>query len=671
MPRGIRLFWIAVLLVYAAYVTRTVLFPHALATLFDHYLSTVVLGAGALSCLLRALVVPEGRAPWVVAGLGLASWTVGDLYWTFVVESDPNAPFPSVADAFYLVQYPAFYVSLLLLVRSRSRPLAGGLWLDGAIGALAVGSVVAALAVDSIIAATSGSGPAIATGLAYPIFDTILVTLVIAVFGISGWRPGRAWMLLGTGFALSGLADVVYFFQSTTGTYHEGTLLDILWPTASLLVGLAAWQRSHTGHEASVQGSRVVAIPFLSGVVALGLLTYDHFVRLGAVALGLTAATLSLVMLRMAMAFRDRAQLLARSREEALMDPLTGLRNRRCLMADLETDLPRATLERPLALLLFDLNGFKAYNDTFGHLAGDALLARLGARLADAVEERGRAYRLGGDEFCALVAPGARLEAIGAACVASLSEHGEGFTVTTAYGAALIPEEADTAVEALRVADRRMYAEKGGGRMSAGRQSRDVLLRTLSERQPDLHIHLEGVAELAMQVGRELGMPGEELDELARAAELHDIGKVAIPDEILEKKGTLDDHEWGFIRRHTIIGERILMAAPALRPVAKLVRSSHERFDGTGYPDGMLGEEIPLGSRIVSVCDAFDAMTAHRSYRGPRTEEQALEELLACAGTQFDPKVVKAFCSLLSRPRVLGAIEGSTEVATPARPRLT
>ncbi|HEY8768955.1 MAG TPA: diguanylate cyclase [Thermoleophilaceae bacterium] len=670
MPRGVKVFWVVVTVLFGAYATRTLFFGHALPVLFDHYLSSVLLAAAACSCLLRGFLVPQGRAPWIFAGLGIASWTIGDICWTFSVASDPNAPFPSVADFFYLLEYPAFYVSLLLLVRSTSHPLGGGLWLDGAIGALAVGAVVAALAVDTIIGAASGNGPAIATGLAYPIFDLILVALVICVFGISGWRPGRAWMLLGAGFGLTALADIVYFFESVTDSYQEGTPLDILWPTASLLVGLAAWQRSHSVKEASVQGSRVVAIPFLSGIAALGLLTYDHFTRLGVVALGLTAATLCLVMLRMAMAFRDRARLLATSREEALMDPLTGLRNRRCLMADLESDLPRATLERPLALLLFDLNGFKAYNDTFGHLAGDALLARLADTLAETVESRGRAYRLGGDEFCALVAPGAGLESIGAACVTALSEHGEAFTVSTAYGAALIPEEADTAVEALKVADRRMYAEKGGGRLSAGRQSRDVLLSTLSERQPDLQIHLEGVAELAIQVGRELGMPGEELDELARAAELHDIGKVAIPNEILEKTGLLEDHEWSFIRRHTIIGERILMAAPALRPVAKLVRSTHERFDGTGYPDGILGEEIPLGSRIVAVCDAFDAMTADRSYRGALTEKQALEELLACAGTQFDPKVVEAFCSLHSRPRVAAAIEAGAEVASPAPPAL-
>ncbi len=127
-----------------------------------------------------------------------------------------------------------------------------------------------------------------------------------------------------------------------------------------------------------------------------------------------------------------------------------------------------------------------------------------------------------------------------------------------------------------------------------------MLLRILREREPDMHAHLVGVAELALAVARELGMSGEELDELARAAELHDIGKIAIPEEILHKPGELDPDEWAFVRRHPIIGERILGAAPALRPVARLVRSTHERWDGGGYPDGLAGDAIPLGARIVA-----------------------------------------------------------------------
>jgi HD-GYP domain-containing protein (c-di-GMP phosphodiesterase class II) len=177
-----------------------------------------------------------------------------------------------------------------------------------------------------------------------------------------------------------------------------------------------------------------------------------------------------------------------------------------------------------------------------------------------------------------------------------------------------------------------------------------VLLRTLRERQPDLHDHLRGVAELALDVGHELGMATEQLDELSRAAELHDIGKVAIPDAILSKPGPLDAGEWAFMRRHTVIGERILGAAPALRPVARLVRASHERWDGDGYPDGLRNVEIPLGARIVAVCDAYHAMTSERPYRDAVTPAEALAELRECAGTQFDPDVVEAFGRLLEQP---------------------
>jgi two-component system cell cycle response regulator len=273
---------------------------------------------------------------------------------------------------------------------------------------------------------------------------------------------------------------------------------------------------------------------------------------------------------------------------------------------------------------------------------------RLGLRLADAVRGHGLAYRLGGDEFCMLVQPGAAgVEPLVAACVAALSEQGEGFDVTTSYGYVVEPGEAAGASEALQLADRRMYARKGGRRMSAGRQSRDVLLRMLSERQPELHAHLRETAELALATGRELGMGPEELDEVARAAELHDLGKIAIPDDILQKPGPLDETEWSFMQRHTLIGERILLAAPALHPVARIVRSSHERWDGGGYPDGLAGDQIPLGARVVAVCDAFHAMTSDRPYRDPVSASEALAELRRCAGTQFDAAVADAFGRVL------------------------
>jgi diguanylate cyclase (GGDEF)-like protein len=330
-------------------------------------------------------------------------------------------------------------------------------------------------------------------------------------------------------------------------------------------------------------------------------------------------------------------------RQRAVTDPLTGLGNRRKLSADLAAALRDPSNSRPTLLLLFDLDGFKDYNDTFGHLAGDALLARLGRKLDQAVAGFGSAYRLGGDEFCAHIQlQDQDSDAVILQASAALSESGAELSIEASLGVVLLPHEADSADHALQVADERMYANKRS-RSAARSQAGEVLLRTMHAKQPELDEHSSNVAELATRVARRLGLGGEALDEIARAAELHDIGKVGIPDAILNKPSTLTDGEWEFIYQHTILGERILHGAPALRPVARLVRASHERWDGTGYPDRLRGEEIPLGARIVAVCDAYEAMTADRSYRAAVSHELACQELRRSAATQFDPDVVEAF----------------------------
>jgi diguanylate cyclase (GGDEF)-like protein len=296
-------------------------------------------------------------------------------------------------------------------------------------------------------------------------------------------------------------------------------------------------------------------------------------------------------------------------------------------------------------LALFDLDGFKHYNDTFGHPAGDALLVRLGRSLAAFMAGRGDVFRMGGDEFCALFAPGDSLaEPMLQGAARSLSEHGEGFDVSCSHGAILLPIEACDAAEALRLADQRMYANKHAGRVSAGRQTADVLVRALAERDPHLTARAD-TADLAVATAELLGVPAPDVERVRHATELRDVGKVAVPDAILGKPGRLREEEWAFVRRHPVIGERIINGAPALDRVAPLVRSSHERWDGRGYPDGLAGEAIPLGARIVAVIDAFCAMTAERPYRPARTPDAALEELRACAGTQFDPAVVEAFAT--------------------------
>jgi two-component system, cell cycle response regulator len=345
--------------------------------------------------------------------------------------------------------------------------------------------------------------------------------------------------------------------------------------------------------------------------------------------------------------------LLNASRGEALSDVLTGLGNRRALMADLDAAFVDQTVRpgRRVVLALFDLDGFKEYNDSFGHPAGDELLARLGERLRITIGGLGTAYRMGGDEFCVLAnLNGDDGEAISGLGAAALSDDGQGFQIGCSYGNAILGSEASTSEEALGVADQRMYARKTSGRKSAGRQSTDVLLRVLGERSSDLEEHISDVARLAHQTARRLGLPTKEVRRIALAAELHDVGKAAIPDAILNKPGPLDDDEWAFIRRHTLIGERIIRAAPSLATAAELVRSSHERYDGAGYPDALSGDEIPLGSRIIAVCDAFSAMVSDRAYRPGMPVAQAIAELRRCSGTQFHAEIVDAFCAMLKQP---------------------
>jgi two-component system, cell cycle response regulator len=334
----------------------------------------------------------------------------------------------------------------------------------------------------------------------------------------------------------------------------------------------------------------------------------------------------------------ERKRLEAQLHYLAYHDALTGLPNRRRLMADLE-----GAEDRHL-LAFFDLDGFKIYNDSFGHMEGDLLLRRLGRKLDKAIGTRGVAFRLGGDEFCILAPmPSGEGRELIASCLEALSEQGEGFSVAASWGAVAIPDEAPTATAALVMADQRMYDDKGVGRASAKQQTRDLILRVLAERHPELHEHVGAVAAMARAVGERMGMQDDQLEGLERAAELHDIGKIAIPDAILTKAGPLDPEEWSFMHRHTLIGESMLSAAPALRSAAKIVRWSHERLDGKGYPDGLSGDEIPLASRIIFVCDAFHAMTSERPYSPPMSTDEALAELVRCAGSQFDPAVVEAF----------------------------
>ncbi len=295
--------------------------------------------------------------------------------------------------------------------------------------------------------------------------------------------------------------------------------------------------------------------------------------------------------------------------------------------------------------MLLDLDNFKAVNDLHGHPAGDDLLCWVVERMRRTVRPLDTVGRLGGDEF-AVLAPG--LDQAGATELGERirSVLAERIAVTT--GAACFPVDGVDPDELQRRADSNLYEQKHGLATSfaAGRRELSwaaTLARAVDARMENPSEHSATVARYATGIAQRLGWGGADLAYLRVAAMLHDVGKVSLPDQILRKPGPLDDREYEEIKTHSVIGAEFVNRVDGLSPIAVWVRHSHEHFDGSGYPDGLAGEDIPLASRILLVADAFDAMTSDRPYRSAVPHEEAVAELQRNAGRQFDPRCVAAF----------------------------
>ena len=278
------------------------------------------------------------------------------------------------------------------------------LWLDAALAALAVAAVGAAVLFGAVVESTGGSPLTAAMNVAYPLADALLLGMVVAVLAITGWRLDRAWLCILASTGALTLADSGVLYQAAVGSTDSIALLDAGWPLAMLLLAAASWQPAGRLGAVRAEGARVLALPAVFGLTSLAILVYGQFEPLNKPAAILAATSMLAVIARMAFTFREKMQLLATTRIEAQTDALTGVGNRRKLMIDLGGTLDARTTA---VLMLLDLDGFKAYNDTFGHPAGDALLARIAEKLSAAVAGEGEVYRIGGDEFCVLADVGA------------------------------------------------------------------------------------------------------------------------------------------------------------------------------------------------------------------------------------------------------------------------
>ena len=429
---------------------------------------SVVVCAG-LACLLRAHRGGPERNAWIAIGASIGAWAAGEIWWTLYIEGNRNAPYPSPADLGYLAFYPLAILGLYLLVRARARELDRRLWMDGLIAALGTGALGAALLFEFVADHTAGSGVEVATTLAYPLGDVVLVSLIVGIIALTRWRPGRTWTLLLAGLAVMAVADVAFTLQTYDSALPGGDWVEPLYLISAVLLGVEAWQPQAAPilPDARFDGWREMMVPGIVAVAMIALVVMQYFSHASALTTLLWSATMLSVIGRLVLSLRDNKRLL----EQVRTDRLTGLGSQARLQMDLEER--ERTPGRPLTVLLLDLNGFKHYNDTFGHPAGDKMLGTLGKRLGLATEPWATAYRLGGDEFLIMVDGGIvdigleERDMLAVRAAEALTSRGRGFDLSAAWGLASVPEEADSPAEAMQLADVRMYAQKESRRVAS------------------------------------------------------------------------------------------------------------------------------------------------------------------------------------------------------------
>ena len=330
-------------------------------------------------------------------------------------------------------------------------------------------------------------------------------------------------------------------------------------------------------------------------------------------------------------------------------DKLTGLYNR--LYYDIAINELFEKKEYPISIIMGDINGLKLTNDAFGHKAGDDLLILAAEIIKNSCRKQDIAARLSGDEF-SVIMPGADKSEAELVCEkirnASSNSSINQMCLSIALGHATTNSEINTMGEVLREAEDVMYRNKLNESRSIRRTIITTLQASLEQKTLETKEHAERIGVISLELGKTLGLSHDQMEELSIASSMHDIGKTGIPDSILSKPGALTEEEWQIMKKHPEIGYHILLSSPTMSKIAEYILSHHERWDGKGYPQGLAQEDIPLISRIIAIADTYDVMLSDRPYRNAVSKEEALDEIIRCSGTQFDPTLVKLFVRLVA-----------------------
>lgn len=665
----------------------------------DDVLQTLGGALAGLFCLLPAPCPKEAfwksRSKQIAAfcGLSMVCYTLQQIFIIWPDFANRPAPVPRmVVDVIALSAYPLLLLGIWRLPRrALSVPSYLRISLDGLMVVTSALTFSWYFVLGPTFLESHSTLEGKITDVLFPTGDVMLAACLLLLGGRTGYFRS-VLLLFAAGQSIVIGADVIFSWVSLYQKFIAGTMLDILWSLGFMLIGVAVWtsRQAMTFIRLEDEPRRLPSLitslmpyallPLVGALVlyteqAPNRVVLKHGVFWGAFTL------ICLVLVRQVLALLENRELNGRLEGLATTDPLTGLCNHRAFHARLAEEAAIAQAEKQvLAVVMLDLDNFKFFNDAYGHAAGDEVLRQVTRALRQSTTPNDTVGRFGGDEF-ALLLPlktvgslrqGISAQGVQQSLEVSLADlffqppgSPSPIPLTISLGVAVFPEEADTPLEALELADCRLLHFKTGGgtdhpaeqlcreltRSLSGFPMLNALVTAVDNKDRYTRRHSEDVLTYSLQIADQFGLDLETRRTIQIAALLHDVGKIGVPDRVLRKPGKLTDEEYEAIQQHPLMGAVIVGAVPGFEDTLDAVRHHHERWDGGGYPFGLHGEETPFLARVVSVADAFSAMTTDRPYRKGMEQGKALRILEEGAGTQWDPDCVQALLSAY-RPAV-------------------